>query len=141
MEKEKLIKPIIIILIILLILIVIGAIYSFSSKPQNTVSKSNEELIHLKFDDIIKNNILFSNIKIYKQNNYFYLTATATNMTSNILKISPVTITLKNNNITLTSYIGDEISAEASKNIVIKTNEDLKNTDDIDINITVQVQS
>ena len=65
-------------------------------------------------------------------------------MTSNTLGISPITITLKdkqNNDTVLTSYIGDTLTSEDSRSIVIKTNKNLKNTENIDINIDAQVQS
>lgn len=143
MEREiNAVTPGKIILIVLILIVIIIAIYIFI--PKQSVEKNNQttELIHLKFDDIVQNNILFSDIKIFKQDNNFYLTAKATNMTSNDLKISPVTITLtdkENKETVLTSYIGDILTSEDDRNIIIKTNKNLKNTENIDINLTAQV--
>lgn len=143
MENDiRAITPGKIIIIVLLLIIIIGAFYIFMPKKENTKTEKEPELIHLTFKNTVQNHILFSNIKIFKQDNEFYLTAKATNMTSNDLKISPVTITLKdekNNETVLTSYIGDILTSEEEKNIIIKTNKDLKNTKDIAINVTVQV--
>ena len=145
MERDiNAITPGKIILIVLLLIVIIFAIYIFIPKETNKKNEKEPELIHLKFDDIIQNNILFSDIKIFKQENEFYLTAKATNLSSNELKISPVTITLKdkeNKKTVLTSYIGDILTGENEKNIIIKTNKDLKNTKNIDIKITAQVQT
>ena len=145
MERDiNAITPGKIILIVLLLIVIIFAIYIFIPKETNKKNEKEPELIHLKFDDTIQNNILFSDIKIFKQENEFYLTAKATNLSSNELKISPVTITLKdkeNKKIVLTSYIGDILTGENEKNIIIKTNKDLKNTKNIDIKITAQVQT
>lgn len=143
MERDiNAITPGKIILIVLLLIIIVGLIYFFIPKHQNKKEEKEPELIHLTFENQVQNHILFSDIKIYKKDDEFYLTAKATNMTSNELKISPITITLKdnqNNETILTSYIGDTLSEEAERNIVIKTNKDLKNTKNIDINVTVQV--
>ncbi len=145
MERDiNAITPGKIILIVLLLIVIIFAIYIFIPKETNKKNEKEPELIHLKFDDTIQNNILFSDIKIFKQENEFYLTAKATNLSSNELKISPVTITLKdkeNKKTVLTSYIGDILTGENEKNIIIKTNKDLKNTKNIDIKITAQVQT
>ena len=145
MERDiNAITPGKIILIVLLLIVIIFAIYIFIPKETNKKNENEPELIHLKFDDTIQNNILFSDIKIFKQENEFYLTAKATNLSSNELKISPVTITLKdkeNKKTVLTSYIGDILTGENEKNIIIKTNKDLKNTKNIDIKITAQVQT
>ena len=145
MERDiNAITPGKIILIVLLLIVIIFAIYIFIPKETNKKNEKEPKLIHLKFDDTIQNNILFSDIKIFKQENEFYLTAKATNLSSNELKISPVTITLKdkeNKKTVLTSYIGDILTGENEKNIIIKTNKDLKNTKNIDIKITAQVQT
>ena len=54
-----------IILIVLLLIVLVLAIYIFV--PKETKTKENApNLIHLKFDDIVQNNILFENIKIFK---------------------------------------------------------------------------
>ena len=96
MEKEiKPLNPLKIILIILLIIIVIVVV--LFSKHQKKELITTPELIHLKFEDTIKNNILFSDIRIDKQEEYFYITSKATNIISNNLKISPITITLEDN--------------------------------------------
>ena len=111
-------------------------------RPKEKDVSNPQKLIHLKFDDTIENNILFSDIKIYKQDDYFYMTSKATNMTSNNLKISPIEITLeddKSNKTVLTSYIGNVLNGEDSKNIIIKTNKNLKNIKNIDINVDAQV--
>ena len=105
-------------------------------------TKKEPELIHLTFENMVQNHILFSNIKIFKQGDEFYLTAKATNMTSNELKISPIIITLtddKDNETVLTSYIGNVLNGEDEKSIIIETNKDLKNTCDISINVKAQV--
>ena len=69
------------------------------SKHQKKELITTPELIHLKFEDTIKNNILFSDIRIDKQEEYFYITSKATNIISNNLKISPITITLEDNQV------------------------------------------
>ena len=131
-----------VILIVLLLIIIIIAIYIFIPKKENKKIENEPELIHLTFENRVENHILFSDIKLFKKYNEFYLTSKATNMTSNTLKISPITIILKdnkNNETILTSYIGDNLTAEAERNIIIKSNKNLKNTNNIDINIEVQV--
>ncbi len=132
-----------IILIVLLLIALVLAIYIFV--PKETKTKENTpSLIHLKFDDIVQNNILFENIKIFKQNEEYYLKAQALNMTSNNLQISPVKIILSDNEnkqIELISYIGDNLKGEEEKNITVKTNKNLKNIKKIDINISTQVLS
>ena len=143
MEKEiKPLNPLKIILIILLIIIVIVVV--LFSKHQKKELITTPELIHLKFEDIIKNNILFSDIRIDKQEEYFYITSKATNIISNNLKIFPITITLEDNQsnkTVVTSYIGNVLNGEDTKNIIIKTNKNLKNIKNIDINVEAQVQS
>ncbi len=143
MEKElKPLNLLKIFLIILLIIIVIVVLLVVKTKEKDL--KATSELIHLKFEDIIKNNILFSDIKIDKQDGYFYMTAKVTNTTSNNLKISPITITLEdkqNNQTIINSYIGNSLNGEYTKNIIVKTNKNLKNIQNIDINIEAQVQS
>ena len=142
MERDiKAITPVKIIVITLILIILVIAFYLLLPKKPLKVEKT-PELIHLTFENTINNHILFSNIKIFKQDDSFYLTAKATNMTSNQLKISPVTFTLidKNNEkTTLTSYIGNVLTSEEEKSITIQTNKNLKNIKDIDINIQAQV--
>ena len=144
MERDiKAITPMKIAIIAIILIIIISALYIFIQNKKQT-PKEEPELIHLTFDNIIQNHILISNIKIFKQGNEFYLTAKATNMTSNTLKISPLSITLKdnqNNKIIMTSYLGDVINGEEEKSITIKTNKNLKNTKHIELNITTQVLS
>ena len=144
MERDiKAITPMKIAIIAIILIIIISALYIFIPNKKQT-PKEEPELIHLTFDNIIQNHILISNIKIFKQGNEFYLTAKATNMTSNTLKISPLSITLKdnqNNKIIMTSYLGDVINGEEEKSITIKTNKNLKNTKHIELNITTQVLS
>lgn len=144
MERDiKAITPMKIAIIAIILIIIISALYIFIPNKKQT-PKEEPELIYLTFDNIIQNHILISNIKIFKQGNEFYLTAKATNMTSNTLKISPLSITLKdnqNNKIIMTSYLGDVINGEEEKSITIKTNKNLKNTKHIELNITTQVLS
>lgn len=137
--KKNIIK---IIVIVLILIIIIGLIYTFYPKKDGK-QETVQELIHLTFDDNIKNNILFSNIKIIKDDEY-YFKANATNMTSNTLSITPIEITLiddKNNQIKMTSYIGDVLESEEGKTIIVKTNKDLKDTKKIEINVQTQVLS
>ncbi len=132
-----------IILIVLLLIVLVLAIYIFV--PKETKTKENApNLIHLKFDDIVQNNILFENIKIFKQNEEYYLKAQALNMTSNNLQISPVKIILSDNEnkqIELISYIGNNLKGEEEKTITVKTDKNLKNIKKVDINISTQVLS
>lgn len=143
MERDiHAITPLKIAIIAIVLIIIVIIIYIFVPKKQDKKPVTSPQLIHLTFDNTVKNHILFSNIKIFKQDDSFYVTAKATNMTSNILEISPITITLKdkqNKDTILTSYIGDTLISEDSRNIVIKTNKNLKNTKNIDINVDVQV--
>ena len=137
--KKNIIK---IIVIVLILIIIIGLIYTFYPKKDGK-KETVQELIRLTFDDNIKNNILFSNIKIIKDDEY-YFKADATNMTSNTLSITPIEITLiddKNNQIKMTSYIGDVLESEEGKTIIVKTNKDLKDTKKIEINVQTQVLS
>ena len=132
-----------IILIVLLLIVLVLAIYIFV--PKETKTKENApNLIHLKFDDIVQNNILFENIKIFRQNEEYYLKAQALNMTSNNLQISPVKIILSDNEnkqIELISYIGNNLKGEEEKTITVKTDKNLKNIKKVDINISTQVLS
>ena len=137
MEKE--LKSFNLLTIIIPLLIIIS-VFIIINNPKETKNTGVEKLIHLKFENQIKNNILFSNINIDKKNDYYYLTAKVTNMTANTLKISPVTITL-DNKINLVSYLGDTLAKEETKIINIKTNQNLENTKIIEINIETQVQS
>lgn len=137
MEKE--LKSFNLLTIIIPLLIIIS-VFIIINSPKETKNTGVEKLIHLKFENQIKNNILFSNINIDKKNDYYYLTAKVTNMTANTLKISPVTITL-DNQINLVSYLGDTLAKEETKIINIKTNQNLENTKIIEINIETQVQS
>ncbi|CCY46537.1 unknown [Firmicutes bacterium CAG:822] len=145
MERDiHAITPLKVAIITIILIIIVIAIYIFIPKKQDEKPTMAPELIHLTFDNTVQNHILFSDIKVFKQDESFYVTAKATNMTSNTLGISPITITLKdkqNNDTVLTSYIGDTLTSEDSRSIVIKTNKNLKNTKNIDINIDAQVQS
>ncbi len=145
MERDiHAITPLKIAIIAIILIIIVIAIYIFIPKKQDEKPTTDPKLIHLTFDNTVQNHILFSDIKVFKQDDSFYVTANATNMTSNTLEISPITITLKdkqNNDTVLTSYIGDTLTSEDSRSIVIKTNKNLKNTENIDINIDAQVQS
>ena len=145
MERDiHAITPLKIAIIAIILIIIVIAIYIFIPKKQDEKPTMAPELIHLTFDNTVQNHILFSDIKVFKQDESFYVTTNATNMTSNTLEISPITITLKdkqNNDTVLTSYIGDTLTSEDSRSIVIKTNKNLKNTKNIDINIDAQVQS
>ena len=144
MEHDiKAITPGKIIFIVLLLIIIIIAIYMFI--PKENIKKTKEpKLVHLTFENTVNNHILFSDIKIFKQGNEFYLTAKATNLTSNTLKISPLSISLsdnQNNKTTMTSYLGDIINGEEEKSVTIKTNKNLTNIKNIELNITTQVLS
>ena len=145
MEHDiKAITPIKIAIISIILIIIIGTIYIFIPKHQNEEIEKEPELIHITFENTVQNHILFSDIKIFKKDDEFYFTAKATNMTSNMLKISPITITLKdnqNNKTTMTSYLGDIINGEEEKNITVKTNKNLKNIKSVELNITTQVLS
>ena len=145
MERDiHAITPLKIAIIAIILIIIVIAIYIFIPKKHDEKPTTDPELIHLTFDNTVQNHILFSDIKVFKQDESFYVTANATNMTSNTLGISPITITLKdkqNNDTVLTSYIGDTLTSEDSRSIVIKTNKNLKNTKNIAINIDAQVQS
>lgn len=137
-------KYIKIVIIFIVLLLAILSFYLFTSKEKKQVNKKEFELIHLTFDNIESSHILFSNIKIFKQENEFYLTAKATNMTSNILSITPISITLidnKNNKTNFISYIGNTIDKEEEKSVIIKTNKNLENIKKIDISVSAQVVS
>lgn len=140
----KAITPMKIAIISIILIIIISTIYILIPNKQENSKEKEPELIHLTFDNITQNHILFSNIKIFKQENEFYLTATATNMTSNTLKISPLSITLKddkNKETVMTSYLGDIINGEEEKSITVKTNKNLRNIKMVELNITTQVLS
>lgn len=143
MEKPiNAITPLKIAVIAIILIIIIASIYIFFPKKENKQVETEPELIHLTFDNILKNHILFSNIKIFKEENTFYLTAKATNMTSNDLKISIINISLKDKNnkeTTLTSYLGDNMNPEEEKSLIIKTDKDLSKTKDIVINVETRV--
>ena len=143
MEKPiNAITPLKIAIIAIILIIIIASIYIFFPKKENKQIETEPELIHLTFDNILKNHILFSNIKIFKEENTFYLTAKATNMTSNDLKISIINISLKDKNnkeTTLTSYLGDNMNPEEEKSLIIKTDKDLSKTKDIVINVETRV--
>ena len=132
-----------IIFIVFLLIIIVIAMYMFI--PKEKIKKTKEpKLVHLTFENTINNHILFSDIKIFKQSSEFYLTAKATNLTSNTLKISPLSISLndnKNNETTMTSYLGDIINGEEEKSITVKTNKNLTNIKKVELNITTQVLS
>lgn len=144
MERDiKAITPGKIIFIVFLLIIIVIVIYTFI--PKEKVNNTKEpKLVHLTFDNTVNNHILFSDIKIFKQGSEFYLTAKATNLTSNTLKISPLSINLndnKNNETTMTSYLGDIINGEEEKSITVKTNKNLTNIKKVELNITTQVLS
>ena len=145
MEKPiNTITPLKVAIVAISLIIIITLIYVLFPKSSTLEEESESQLIHLTFDDTVQNYILFSDIKIFNQNEEFYVTANATNMTSNTLTVSPVTITLTDENgeeIVLTSYIGETLEGEVTRNITIETNEDLKNIKNLEINIETQVQS
>lgn len=138
------ITPLKVAIVAISLIIIVTLIYVLFPKSSTLEEESESQLIHLTFDDTVQNYILFSDIKIFNQNEEFYVTANATNMTSNTLTVSPVTITLTDEDgeeIVLTSYIGETLEGEITRNITIKTNEDLKNIKILEINIETQVQS
>ncbi len=142
MQKNTSILKIAIIAIILII--TISIIYLVIPKDKEKKLKKIETPINLKFEDIIQNNILFSNIKILKKNNIYYLTAKVTNISSNSKTISPIKITLKNKQnkeIIIDTYIGDTLELKEEKNINVETKQNLKNIKNIDINIKTQVKT
>ena len=142
MQKNTSILKIAIIVIILII--TISIIYLVIPKDKEKKLKKIETPINLKFEDIIQNNILFSNIKILKKNNIYYLTAKVTNISSNSKTISPIKITLKdkqNKEIIIDTYIGDTLELKEEKNINVETKQNLKNIKNIDINIKTQVKT
>lgn len=142
MQKNTSILKIAIIAIILII--TISIIYLVIPKDKEKKLKKIETPINLKFEDIIQNNILFSNIKILKKNNIYYLTAKVTNISSNSKTISPIKITLKdkqNKEIIIDTYIGDTLELKEEKNINVETKQNLKNIKNIDINIKTQVKT
>ena len=142
MQKNTSILKIAIIAIILII--TISIIYLVIPKDKEKKLKKIETPINLKFEDIIQNNILFSNIKILKKNNIYYLTAKVTNISSNSKTISPIKITLKdkqNKKIIIDTYIGDTLELKEEKNINVETKQNLKNIKNIDINIKTQVKT
>ncbi len=142
MQKNTSILKIAIIAIILII--TISIIYLVIPKDKEKKLKKIENPINLKFEDIIQNNILFSNIKILKKNNIYYLTAKVTNISSNSKTISPIKITLKdkqNKEIIIDTYIGDTLELKEEKNINVETKQNLKNIKNIDINIKTQVKT
>ena len=142
MQKNTSILKIAIIVIILII--TISIIYLVIPKDKEKKLKKIETPINLKFEDIIQNNILFSNIKILKTNNIYYLTAKVTNISSNSKTISPIKITLKdkqNKEIIIDTYIGDTLELKEEKNINVETKQNLKNIKNIDINIKTQVKT
>ncbi len=138
------ITPLKVAIVAISLIIIVTLIYVLFPKSSTLEEESESQLIHLTFDDTVQNYILFSDIKIFNQNEEFYVTANATNMTSNTLTISPVTITLTDEDgeeIVLTSYIGETLEGEITRNITIETNEDLKNIKNLEINVETQVQS
>ena len=142
MQKNTSILKIAIIAIILII--TISIIYLVIPKDKEKKLKKIETPINLKFEDIIQNNILFSNIKILKKNNIYYLTAKVTNISSNSKTISPIKITLKdkqNKKIIIDTYIGDTLELKEEKNINVETKQNLKNIKNMDINIKTQVKT
>lgn len=64
MEKE--LKPFNLLTIIIPLLIIIS-VFIIINSPKETKNTGVEKLIHLKFENQIKNNILFSNINIDKK--------------------------------------------------------------------------
>lgn len=131
-------------IIAIILIITISIIYLVIPKDKEKKLKKIENPINLKFEDIIQNNILFSNIKILKKNNIYYLTAKVTNISSNPQAISPIKITLKdkqNKKIIIDTYIGDTLELKEEKNINVETKQNLKNIKNIDINIKTQVKT
>lgn len=139
--REKEIRPANKILIIIISLLAILAILLWINyiliKP-NTVA-TVQTLEEIKLKSVVQNHLLFSDIKINEEKGEYVVTSKVTNLTSNILSISPITMTFrdsdKNEIASITSYLGSNITEEASKTLYIKTNVNLFTARSVDVEV------
>ena len=139
--REKEIRPANKILIIIISLLAILAILLWINyiliKP-NTVA-TVQTLEEIKLKSVVQNHLLFSDIKITEEKGEYVVTSKVTNLTSNILSISPITMTFrdsdKNEIASITSYLGSTITEEASKTLYIKTNVNLFTARSVDVEV------
>lgn len=139
--REKEIRPANKILIIIISLLAILATLLWINyiliKP-NTVA-TVQTLEEIKLKSVVQNHLLFSDIKINEEKGEYVVTSKVTNLTSNILSISPITMTFrdsdKNEIASITSYLGSNITEEASKTLYIKTNVNLFTARSVDVEV------
>ena len=139
--REKEIRPANKILIIIISLLAILAILLWINyiliKP-NTVA-TVQTLEEIKLKSVVQNHLLFSDIKINEEKGEYVVTSKVTNLTSNILSISPITMTFrdsdKNEIASITSYLGSNITEEVSKTLYIKTNVNLLEARSVDVEV------
>ena len=139
--REKEIRPANKILIIIISLLAILATLLWINyiliKP-NTVA-TVQTLEEIKLKSVVQNHLLFSDIKITEEKGEYVVTSKVTNLTSNILSISPITMTFrdsdKNEIASITSYLGSTITEEASKTLYIKTNVNLFTARSVDVEV------
>ena len=95
--REKEIRPANKILIIIISLLAILATLLWINyiliKP-NTVA-TVQTLEEIKLKSVVQNHLLFSDIKINEEKGEYVVTSKVTNLTSNILSISPITMTFR----------------------------------------------
>lgn len=139
--REKEIRPankiLIIIISLLAILATLFWINYILIKP-NTVA-TVQTLEEIKLKSVVQNHLLFSDIKITEEKGEYIVTSKVTNLTSNILSLSPITMTFrdsdKNEIASITSYLGSNITEEASKTLYIKTNVNLLEARSVDVEV------
>lgn len=139
--REKEIRPANKILIIIISLLAILATLLWINyiliKP-NTVA-TVQTLEEIKLKSFVQNHLLFSDIKITEEKGEYIVTSKVTNLTSNILSLSPITMTFrdsdKNEIASITSYLGSNITEEASKTLYIKTNVNLLEARSVDVEV------
>ena len=139
--REKEIRPANKILIIIISLLAILATLLWINyiliKP-NTVA-TVQTLEEIKLKSVVQNHLLFSDIKITEEKGEYIVTSKVTNLTSNILSLSPITMTFrdsdKNEIASITSYLGSNITEEASKTLYIKTNVNLLEARSVDVDV------
>ena len=95
--REKEIRPANKILIIIISLLAILATLLWINyiliKP-NTVA-TVQTLEEIKLKSVVQNHLLFSDIKINEEKGEYVVTSKVTNLTSNILSLSPITMTFR----------------------------------------------
>ena len=139
--REKEIRPANKILIIIISLLAILATLLWINyiliKP-NTVA-TVQTLEEIKLKSVVQNHLLFSDIKITEEKCEYIVTSKVTNLTSNILSLSSITMTFrdsdKNEIASITSYLGSNITEEASKTLYIKTNVNLLEARSVDVEV------